>query len=88
MTLIDKEREAVFARTQLKQRTYPHYIKYMGSKSKIMDFVLSGINEVYDGGALCDLFGGSASLAGAVGDQISVHPMTSKLILQSWLRHT
>lgn len=73
MTLIDKEREAVFARTQLKQRTYPHYIKYMGSKSKIMDFVLSGINEVYDGGALCDLFGGSASLAGAVGDQISVH---------------
>lgn len=71
--LTDKEHEAVLARTELKQRAYPHYIKYMGSKSKIMDFVLSGINEVYDGGDLCDLFGGSASLAGAVGDQIGVH---------------
>ena len=63
----------VLARTQITQRPYPHYIKYMGSKSKIMEFVLSGINEVYDGGDLCDLFGGSASLAGAVGDQIAVH---------------
>lgn len=63
----------MLVRTQLTQRPYPHYIKYMGSKSKIMDFVLNGINEVYDGGGLCDLFGGSASLAGAVGDQIAVH---------------
>lgn len=63
----------MLARTKLSQRTYPQYIKYMGSKSKIMDFVLSGINEVYDGGGLCDLFGGSASLAGAVGDQVAVH---------------
>lgn len=63
----------MLARTAIRQRPYPHYIKYMGSKSKIMDFVLSGINDVYAGGELCDLFGGSASLAGAVGDQIAVH---------------
>ncbi len=57
----------------LRQRAYPQYIKYMGSKSKIMDFVLSGISEVHKEGAICDLFSGSASLAGAVGNQISVH---------------
>jgi len=45
----------------------------MGSKSKIMDFVLEGINEVYEGGVICDLFSGSASLAGAVGQQYAVH---------------
>ncbi len=45
----------------------------MGSKSKIMDFVFEGINEVYKGGAICDLFAGSASLAGAIGQQCEVH---------------
>jgi adenine-specific DNA-methyltransferase len=38
-----------------------------------MDFVLNGINEVYQGGAVCDLFSGSASLAGAIGQQCLVH---------------
>jgi adenine-specific DNA-methyltransferase len=59
--------------TALRQREYPQYIKYMGSKSKIMDFVLAGINEVHEDGGICDVFAGSASLAGAVGDQIAVH---------------
>lgn len=54
-------------------QSYPSFIKYMGSKSKIMDFVLEGINEVYAGGAICDLFSGSASLAGALGQQCAVH---------------
>jgi len=45
----------------------------MGSKSKIMGFVLEGINEIYKGGAVCDLFSGSASLAGALGQQCPVH---------------
>ena len=45
----------------------------MGSKSKIMDFVLKGINQVYDGGVVCDLFSGSGSLAGAIGQQCPVH---------------
>jgi len=52
---------------------YPSLIKYMGSKSKIIDFVLDGINEAYAGGAICDLFSGSASLAGAIGQQCAVH---------------
>ena len=52
---------------------YPHYIKYMGSKSKIMDFVIDGINEVYAGGSILDLFSGSASLAGALRSQVPVH---------------
>lgn len=59
--------------SSLNQRKYPHYIKYMGSKSKIMDFVIDGINEVYNGGAVCDLFAGSASLSGAIGNQVSIH---------------
>jgi adenine-specific DNA-methyltransferase len=57
----------------LSQRAYPQYIKYMGSKSKIMDFVLTGLNGVHREGAICDLFAGSASLAGAIGDQAEVH---------------
>lgn len=52
---------------------YPSFIKYMGSKSKIIDFVVDGINEVHEGGAICDLFAGSASLAGALGQQCVVH---------------
>lgn len=55
------------------EQEYPHFIKYMGSKSKIMDFVLEGINDVYRGGALCDLFAGSSSIAGAIGHQVPVH---------------
>lgn len=38
-----------------------------------MNFVLDGINSVYDGGMICDLFSGSASLAGAIGNQASMH---------------
>ncbi len=56
----------------LKHQEYPSLIKYMGSKSKIMTFVLNGINEVYDGRPICDLFAGSGSLAGAIGQQASV----------------
>lgn len=54
------------------QRRYPQFVKYMGSKSKIMDFVLHGLNEVYEGGQVCDLFAGSASLAGAIGHQVPI----------------
>ncbi|WP_338244803.1 DNA adenine methylase [Aurantiacibacter hainanensis] len=44
----------------------------MGSKTKIMEFVLTGVNEVYKGGPICDLFAGSASLAGAIGHQVPI----------------
>lgn len=57
----------------LTQQKYPSLIKYMGSKSKIMDFLLEGINHVYDGRVICDLFSGSGSLSGAIGQQASVH---------------
>lgn len=56
----------------LSSGNYPSLIKYMGSKSKIMDFVLEGINEVYSGGTVLDLFSGSASLAGAIAQQCPV----------------
>ena len=45
----------------------------MGSKSKIIDFVLEGINNTYQGGVVCDLFAGSASLAGTLRQQCLVH---------------
>lgn len=49
-----------------------HYVKYMGSKTKILPFVLKGIEKVYTGGEICDLFAGSCSLAGAIGDQVAI----------------
>ncbi len=53
---------------------YPSYIKYMGSKSKIIDFVVDGINEVRKPGQpVLDLFSGSASLAGAIGQQTNFY---------------
>jgi len=45
------------------------YVKYMGSKTKILPFVIKGIEDVYDGGVICDLFAGSGTLAGALGSQ-------------------
>lgn len=48
-------------------RAYPQLIKYMGSKAKIIDFVSESIRSVYDGGVVCDLFSGAASLSGALG---------------------
>lgn len=61
----------------------------MGSKSKLMDFVIEGINEIHTGGAVCDLFAGSASLAGAIGNQVPVHANDiqhySSVIAQAYL---
>lgn len=56
----------------LKAQEYPSLIKYMGSKSKIMGFVLGGINHVRDDRPICDLFSGSGSLSGAIGQQATV----------------
>lgn len=55
----------------LTAESYPSFIKYMGSKSKIIDFVIEGINDVrVPGEPVLDLFSGSASLAGAIGRQL------------------
>lgn len=56
----------------LKVQEYPSLVKYMGSKSKIMGFVLNGINHVRDERPICDLFSGSGSLSGAIGQQATV----------------
>ena len=51
----------------------PHIVKYMGSKSKILDFLIDGLDEIYEGGKVCDLFAGSATLAGALRNTVPVH---------------
>jgi len=53
-------------------RKYPQIIKYMGSKAKLLDFVVDGISEVYSEGVICDLFAGACSLSGAIGDQTEI----------------
>lgn len=58
----------------LKAAPFPSFVKYMGSKSKIIDFVVEGINEVRQpGDTVLDLFAGSATLAGAIGRQANFH---------------
>jgi adenine-specific DNA-methyltransferase len=48
------------------------FIKYMGSKTKILKFVIDGLDEVYDGGIICDLFAGSGTLSGVLGSQAPI----------------
>ncbi|WP_257128904.1 DNA adenine methylase [Priestia megaterium] len=57
----------------------PHIIKYMGSKKKIIDYVIEGIDECYTGGTVVDLFAGSTVLSGALRNQV---PMISNDIQQ------
>ena len=45
----------------------PHIIKYMGSKSSILDFLIESISEIYEGEVICDLFSGTSVLSGALG---------------------
>jgi adenine-specific DNA-methyltransferase len=54
-------------------RSVPHIIKYMGSKRNILDFVIESINDTYREGNLCDLFGGTSILSGALGKLIPMH---------------
>lgn len=45
----------------------PSLIKYMGSKSEIIEFVINGLNTIHKPGqAVCDLFAGSCTLASAL----------------------
>ncbi|NQV23010.1 MAG: DNA adenine methylase [Rhodopirellula sp.] len=45
----------------------------MGSKASILDWVVEGIDEVYEGGGVCDLFSGSSILSAAIGRQVPVY---------------
>lgn len=52
------------------RKDYPSLIKYMGSKSKLLDFIIDGINSVpLVNNTILDLFAGSAALSGAIGNQ-------------------
>lgn len=52
-----------------KEVEVPHFIKYMGSKRKIINFVVEAINEVKTDGPVCDLFAGSSVLSGILRNQ-------------------
>lgn len=54
-------------------KNVPHIIKYMGSKKNILDFVIEAVNDTYKDGSLCDLFGGTSILSGALGKLIPIH---------------
>lgn len=60
------------AKKKLHNEESLHYIKYMGSKTKILPFVIKGIQSVYKRGPICDLFAGSCSLSGALGGQVPI----------------
>jgi adenine-specific DNA-methyltransferase len=51
----------------------PHIIKYMGSKRDLIKEILETINEIHDGEPICDLFGGTNILSGALGKFVSVY---------------
>ena len=56
----------------LTPQPFPSLIKYMGSKTKIIDFIVDGINFIHQQDRpILDLFAGSASLAGAIGKQVN-----------------
>ncbi|MEK6239171.1 MAG: DNA adenine methylase [Planctomycetales bacterium] len=44
----------------------------MGSKAKLLIHVVDVLNQVHDGGGVCDLFAGSAVLSGAIGRSVQV----------------
>lgn len=68
---IDVASEPAVSR-KLVGRPYPQVIKYMGSKAKIIDFVIEGINSVYNEGAICDLFAGACTLSGSIGHSAQI----------------
>lgn len=45
----------------------------MGSKKSILEFVIEAINDTYEEGKLCDLFGGTSIIAGALGKLVPIH---------------
>lgn len=59
-------------REALHSRNFPLFIKYMGSKSRIIEFVVEGIQDVYKGDSVCDLFAGACNLSGAIGNQVAI----------------
>lgn len=55
------------------QKDFPNVTKYMGSKTEVLDLIEEGckyMNRNYNW--VCDLFSGSATLAGALRDRANV----------------
>ncbi|MBU3090188.1 DNA adenine methylase [Clostridium gasigenes] len=52
----------------------PSLIKYMGSKTEIIQYVINGMNDIHrENQVVCDLFAGSATLSGAIrGNNIKI----------------
>lgn len=51
----------------------PHIIKYMGSKRELIEYLITTINEIYEGESICDLFAGTSILSGAIGHNVSIY---------------
>lgn len=51
----------------------PHIIKYMGSKSSLLEFLVESMNEIYEGEDICDLFAGTSVLSGSLGHTVTMH---------------
>ena len=55
------------------QKTFPSVVKYMGSKTDVLDLIEKGINffDDVDRRTICDLFAGSATLAAALRNKVN-----------------
>lgn len=52
----------------------PHFIKYMGSKREILDYINTSINDLHiESECLCDLFAGTSIISGALKNDFNIH---------------
>lgn len=52
----------------------PHFIKYMGSKREILDYIHDAVNQLdVNSEWLCDLFAGTSIVGGSFKDKMNVH---------------
>lgn len=56
------------------QKTFPSVVKYMGSKTDVLDLIEKGINffDDVEHRTMCDLFAGSATLAAALRNKVNL----------------
>ena len=56
------------------QKTFPSVVKYMGSKTDVLDLIEKGFNFFKDDEheVVCDLFAGSATLSAALRNKVNI----------------
>lgn len=55
------------------KNNFPSLVKYMGSKTELINFIEHGINMIHrEGQTICDLFAGSATLSGALRGECNI----------------